>query len=97
MVLRDAAPGTEIRVTWVPGSEAAVFAPVGSRFTSGEGRMEAVLASGPVRVELPRGIVPVFLEVNGRMFIRNTSAGLDVSGPVAERAHARITFRLPPG
>jgi len=97
VVLRGAAPGTEIRVTWVPGSEAALFAPVGSRFTSGEGRMEADLASGPVRVELPRGVVPVILEVNGRLFLRNTAAGLDVSGPVAERAEAGITFRLPPG
>ena len=97
VVLRGAAPGTEIRVTWVPGSEAALFAPVGSRFTSGEGRMEADLASGPVRVELPRGVVPVILEVNGRLFLRNTAAGLDVSGPVADRAEAGITFRLPPG
>ncbi len=96
VALRGAAPGTEIRVTWIPGNEAAVFAPVGSRFTSGEGRMEALLVSGPVRVELPRGILPVFLEVNGRIFIRNTAAGLDVSGPIAEQAEGGITFRLPP-
>ena len=96
VVLRGASPGTEIRVTWVPGSEAAVLAPVGSRFTSGEGRMEALLVAGPVRIELPRGVVPVSLEVNGRIYLRNTAAGLDVSGPVTERADAGITFRLPP-
>jgi len=96
VVLRGAAPGTEIRVTWIPGSEAAVFAPVGSRFTSGEGKMEALLVSGPVRVELPRSVLPVSLEVNGRIYIRNTAEGLNVSGPVEVREDAGITFRLPP-
>jgi hypothetical protein len=95
VVLRGAAPGTEIRVTWVPGAEAAVFAPVGTRFTSGEGRVEAALVPGSVRVELPRGVVPVSLDVDGSILLRTTPAGLEVSGPVVERADAGITFRVP--
>lgn len=97
VVLRDAAPGTEVRVRWITGSEAAVFAPAGSRFTSGRGRIEAAGVGGVVRVELPRGVVPVSLEVNGRILLRSTAEGLDVPGEAVERTGDGITFRLPPG
>lgn len=96
VVLRDAAPGTEVRVRWIPGREAALFAPAGSRFTSGQGRMEAAGLSGVVRLELPSSVLPVSLELNGRIILRNSGAGLDVSGPVVQQTDAEITFRLPP-
>lgn len=95
VVLRGAEPGTEVRVRWVPAREAALLAPVGSRFTSGAGRMEATLAPGLVRVELPEGVVPVTLEVDGRTLLRVTAAGVDVTGPVLSRSAAGITFRVP--
>jgi hypothetical protein len=95
VVLRGAAPGTEIRVTWVPGDEAALFAPVGSRFTSGEGRLEAALAPGPVRVELRRGTSPLSLQVDGNVLLRSTPQGLEVRGPVVERSDVGITFVVP--
>jgi hypothetical protein len=46
-------------------------------------------------VELPRGVVPVSLDVDGSILLRTTPAGLEVSGPVVERADAGITFRVP--
>ena len=95
VVVLGAASGTEIHVLWVPGAEAAVFAPPGSRFTSGEGRMEASVAPGGVRVELPRGVVPVSLEVGGRIYLRSTDAGLDLPGPLAQRSASEIVFRIP--
>lgn len=95
VVLRGVAPGTEVRVRWVPGREAAVLAPVGSRFTSGEGLVEASLAPGLVRIELPEGVVPVSLEADGRTLLRVTAAGVDVTGPVLSRSAAGITFLLP--
>lgn len=95
VVLRDAAPGAEIRVALVPGTEAAVYAPAGSRFTSATGRVEARLAPGEVRVELPTGVDPVSLEVGGRTYLRSTDAGLDVSGPVISRTADEILFRVP--
>ncbi len=95
VVLRGASPGTEILVTWIPGSEAALFAPVGSRFTSGEGRLEAALAPGRVRVELPRGFSPLSLEVDGSVLLRSTSQGLEVKGDVVERGDTGITFVVP--
>lgn len=96
VVLSDVTPGTEIRVRWITGAEAAVFAPVGARFASGQGRMEARQVEGTVRVELPRSVLPVSLEVNGRIVLRNTQEGLVVSGPVVDQDDAGVTFRLPP-
>jgi hypothetical protein len=93
--LSEVAPGSELRVQWVSGAEAAVFAPVGSRFTSAEGRIEAAVTPGPVRVELPRGLVPVSLEVNGRIYLTSTSSGLEIPGPAEERGPEEIVFRLP--
>lgn len=95
VVVRGANAGSEIRVRWVPGTEAALFAPVGSRFTSGDGRLEANVTAGTVRVELPRGVSPVSLEVGGRIYLRSTDAGLDVPGPVAEQSASEIVFRIP--
>lgn len=95
VVLREAAPGSEIRVTWIPGREAALFAPVGSRFTSGEGRLEATLAAGPVRVEIQRGASPISLEVDGSVLLRSTPGGLEVRGDVVERSADGITFVVP--
>jgi hypothetical protein len=85
----------EIRVRWVPAGEAAIFAPVGSRFTSGEGRLEARVTPGTIRVELPRGVTPVSLEVGGRIYLQRTDAGLEIPGPVAERSDEEIVFRIP--
>jgi len=95
VVVVGAEAGAEIRVRWVPGAEAAIFAPVGSRFTSGEGRLEARVSVGAIRIELPRGVVPVSLEVGGRIYLRSTAAGVDVPGPVAERSASEIVFRIP--
>ncbi|HSM62006.1 MAG TPA: hypothetical protein VK849_14450 [Longimicrobiales bacterium] len=95
IVLRNLAPGTELRVQWMPGTEAAVFVPVGSRFATAQGRVEADLVEGGVRVELPRGRGPLTLEVDGRTFLRVTQDGLEVSGPVASRTDAEIVFVRP--
>ncbi len=95
VVLRDVLAGSEVRVVLVPGTEAAVFAPAGSRFTSASGRVEARVTPGEVRVELPTGVDPVSLEVGGRIYLRSTDAGLDVSGPVTSRTDDEIIFRIP--
>jgi len=94
IVVQGLRPGEEVHVRLVPGDEAAVFAPVGARFTSAVGRIEAVTTAGPVRVELPRDVTPVALEVNGRIYLRNTAGGLSITGPTLERTESDIVFRL---
>lgn len=96
IVLRSLAPGEDLRVQWVPGAEAAVFAPLGSRFATGRGWVEADLAPGAVRVELPAGSQPVTLEVDGIAYLRRDVAGLELPGPVASRAGGEVVFRRPP-
>lgn len=95
VVLQEASSGAEIRVLMVPGTQVAVFAPAGSRFTSATGRVEARLAPGEVRIELPLGVDPVSLEVAGRTYLRSTGAGLEVRGPVVSRTADTIVFRVP--
>jgi hypothetical protein len=95
VILRDVAPGTQVRVLLVAGTEAAVYAPAGSRFTSAAGRVEARVTPGEVRVELPSGVDPVSLEVGGRIFLRSTDAGLEVRGPIVTRTEDEILFRVP--
>jgi hypothetical protein len=97
VTLLDVGAGGEIHVRWVPGAEAAVFAPVGSRFASGENRIQATVVPGPIRVELPDNLVPVSLEVNGRIYLSKTSQGLEILGPAAERQAEEIVFQVPGG
>jgi hypothetical protein len=93
VLLRGVPAGGDIEVHWVPGSEAAVFGPVGSRFTSAAGRIEATLNPGRVRVELPRGVVPTTLVVNDHTYLSRTLGGLEVPGPVIRQDDSIIVFR----
>jgi hypothetical protein len=95
VVLQDVVAGTDVRVVIVPGTEAAVFAPAGSRFTSAAGRLEARVTPGEIRVELPTGVDPVSLEVGGRIYLQSTGERLDVRGPVSSRTEDEILFRIP--
>lgn len=95
ITLRGLTPGADLRVRWVPGSEAAVFAPVGTRFTRGQGRVEADLSEGAVRVELPTGSSRLTLEVDGVVYLRRGDSGIELLGPVASRAAEEVVFRRP--
>lgn len=97
IILNGVAAGTEIEVRWVSGTTASVMAPRGTRFTTSDGRIEAVTAPGTVRVELPRGALPGSLVVSGRTYLRNGDTGLDLPGPVFERGDGLIRFRVPAG
>ena len=59
-----------------------------------EGRVEASVAPGPGRLELPRWARSVLLEVDGRPYLRRTTEGLEVSQPVLERTADRIRFGI---
>lgn len=88
--------GAEVAVRWMPGSEVAVLAPQGSAFSSSEGRVTATVGSGPVEVQLPRGVRPAVIEVGGRTYLRSTTEGVEVPGPSVERTDRMVRFRVPP-
>lgn len=95
IVLDGARAGTEIRVTLVSGTTAAVTATRGTHFTTAAGRIEAVVAPGIVRVRLPRDARPASIEVSGRVYLRGTGVALDVLGPTTERTDSVIRFEVP--
>ncbi|MCG6958132.1 MAG: zf-HC2 domain-containing protein [Gemmatimonadetes bacterium] len=93
VLLRGVPADGEVEVRWVSGTEAAVFGPLGSRFTSARGRIEAILTPGRVRVELPRSVVPTSLVVDGRIYLSRTPEGLTVPGPAIREDESGIVFR----
>lgn len=88
-------PLVEFEVAWGEGLVATVEAPAGSRFSYAEGRLEAIVAGGPVRVVVPRSGPRVALEVDGRPYLVRSEAGTEVTGPVGDRSDDRIRFLGP--
>ena len=95
VALDGVSAGTTVEVVWVAGSAVAVYSAPGSAFSYGEGRIEATISGGPVTVELPEAILPASLTVNGNIYLRSSSAGLEISGPVREQSDDRIRFMVP--
>jgi hypothetical protein len=95
VVVSTLGPLDRLEVVWVDGGSARVDAPPGSRFSYAEGRVEALVAGGPVRIELPRSGAPVTLEVDGTPYLTRTGDVVEVTGPVGERTDARILFAAP--
>ncbi len=88
-------PLDELEVVWIGGAAARVEAPAGSRFTYATGRVEALVAGGPVRVELPSAGGPLQLEVDGTPYLTRSGNELRVDGPVGNRSDERILFVAP--
>lgn len=88
-------PLAALEVVWIDGAAARVEAPAGSRFTYASGRVEALVAGGAVRVELPRDGGPLQLEVDGTRYLTRSGSQLSVEGPVGDRSDERILFVAP--
>ena len=97
IALHEVLPGTEIRVTFVDGSEAGVFGSAASRFSSEPGRLDVVVRDGSIRVEIPRSAEQVLLLVGEEILLVKAGESLDVRGPVASRSPEEILFLIPGG
>ena len=86
---------SELRVLWVEGTEAWVYAGEGTRFTLLDGRLEVTYPMGNVRVELPRGPGSILLLLNGELLLRKRGEAVEVVGPVKERTPDGIVFQRP--
>jgi len=95
VVISGMSAGSEIEVSWVEGTAVTVYAAPGSRFASAAGRLEAVVADGPVRIGLPSAAEEASIEVDGRMYLRKIGADVDVLAPTIGRADDRIRFSVP--
>lgn len=97
VVLLGAGPGSRIRVRLVERTAAAVFAGRGTRFRTGPGSVEARLEGDEVRVEIPRAALRATVTVNGSVFFRKTTEGVELPGPVQDTVESEFRFRLPGG
>lgn len=97
VVLVGAGPGTRIRVRLVERTAAAVFAGRGTRFGTGPGSVEARLEGDEARVEIPRAALLATVTVNGSVFFRKTTEGVELPGPVQDTVESEFRFRLPGG
>ena len=95
-------PGTRIDVRRVAGQSVAVHAGTGSEFAYGAQEVRATIAGGPVIVELPDGIAPSTLIVNGRTYLVVRDDGVEVPGPQSgideggvATFHVPTTFHVP--
>ncbi len=94
--LETVPPGTVIDVRRGTGQAVGVLAGTGSEFAYGDGEVRASVVAGPVMVELPEGVVPATLIVNGGVYLVVNAAGMEVPGPVGEVGEGSLmTFQVP--
>lgn len=94
--LENVAAGTVIDVRRVAGRAVGVLAATGSEFSYGGGEVRAAVVAGPVTVELPDGVVPATLIVNGATYLFVGAGGIETPGPATETVgESLVTFRVP--
>ena len=94
--LESVPTGTVVDVRRAADGSVGVLAAAGSEFSYGEGEVRVSVAAGPVTVELPEGVVPATLIVNGEVYLVLDAAGMEVTGPsTAPREASLATFRVP--
>jgi hypothetical protein len=85
--------GEEITVLLVEGDQAGIYGPASTRFRTEDGRVEAFVTEGGIRVELPRAVNRATVVVNGIPYLRKSGDSLEILGPVKDSAAAEIRFR----
>lgn len=94
--LENVLPGTVITVHRIVGRAVGLMAATGSEFSYGSGEVRAAVVAGPVTVELPDGVVPATLVVNGATYLVVDATGIDVPGPAtAAVGESLVTFEVP--
>jgi hypothetical protein len=92
LALHDLQEDAEIRVLWISGDQAGIYAGEGTRFRSEEGRLEAHSPPGGVRVEIPSSVSRVLLTVDGRTLLRKTDSGVEIVGSVQRQTPREVVF-----
>jgi hypothetical protein len=90
--LFDLPEGAEIRVFWVDGDQAGIFAGEGTRFRTDSGRLEAHSPPGGVRVEVPTSLSRVLLTLDGRVLLRKSGSEVETLGAIQSQTPREIVF-----
>jgi hypothetical protein len=91
--IRGLPPGADLRVVWVDGNMAGIFAGEGTRFRTEPGRLEAEAPPGTVRVEIPRSLSRVVVGVDGKVLVRVSGDEVDILGPIQRRTPMEVVLR----
>jgi hypothetical protein len=91
--IRGLPAGADLRVVWVDGNMAGIFAGEGTRFRTEPGRLEAEAPPGAVRVEIPRTLGRVVVGVDGRVLVRVSGDEVDILGPIQRRTPMEVLLR----
>ena len=88
--------GTVLDVLWVAEGTAAVYATEGTSFvtSAAEGRIEAAVAAGPIRIELPLSATQASLMVDGRVYLEKNGERIEYPGPPALVERDRVSFQV---
>lgn len=92
VTLGSVSAGVPVELVWVDEPVARIFAAEGSRYSYAEGRADAVVAPGPVRVEIFRGTPSVSLSVNGRIMFEGSADAPRVLESALVRDGDRVVF-----
>lgn len=95
VVVTGASPGSELEVVWVAGATARISAEWGSSFSFGGDLLEARLAEGPVRVELPRNATAASVEVDGQVYVQLSGDLIRLGETPSGQAEGTVTFTIP--
>jgi hypothetical protein len=90
--LYDLPEDAEIRVLWVEGEQAGIFAEEGTRFRTEAGRLEAHSPPGGVRVEIPSSLGRVLLTLDGNILLRKSGPDVEILGTVQRQTPREIVF-----
>lgn len=81
VVLSATASDDLLEIRLVDTDRGGVFAGMGTRFQSGEGRIEADATSGAVRVEIPRSARVATVRVGGVVYFEKRGERIELPGP----------------
>ena len=93
--IHDLPTEADLRVIWVDGDEAWIYAGEGTRFNRIGGRLEAFAPPGAVRVELPRNLRQVVVGLDGSVLLRKSGDDVEILAPTQERTPTEILFDAP--
>lgn len=94
VVLTPVEPGQRLEVTWSEGERLRLVAGSGTRYSVASGSVTADLATGTVRVGLPRSSGSVIIEAEGRILLRSVEGAIEIPGEVLSRDAGRIVLSM---
>ena len=83
---------SSLSVALVDGDELEVVAATGTRFATGQGRIEVSRVQGPLAVRVPRGLAELSLSVDGEAYLRVNGGDVEILRAGVDSLPAEFVF-----